>query len=74
MSLLAMPPHTYGEFAVNASADAQAFHVLPHQRQTRIGGEVVGQFFDNKVGQVQVQVHLLGESHFTPKSLIYMDK
>ena len=72
MSLLAMPPHTYGEFAVNASADAHAFHVLPHQRQSSIGGEVVGQFFDNKVGHVQV--HLLGESHFTPKSLIYMDK
>ena len=37
--------HTYREFAVNASADAQAFHVLPHQRQSSIGGEVVGQFF-----------------------------
>ena len=42
------------EFAVNAAADAQAFDVLTNQRQTGIGGKVVGQFFDNKVGHAKL--------------------
>ncbi len=28
--------------------------LLPHQRPSGIGGEVVGQFFDNKVGHVKL--------------------
>jgi hypothetical protein len=63
---------TYREFTVNASPDIQSLHILPHQRQAGIGGEVVRQLFDNKVGHVLA--HLQGEGHFTPKSLIYMDE
>jgi len=37
-----------------------------------VGTEVVGQLFDNEVGHVCA--HLQGEQHFTPKSLIYIDK
>jgi hypothetical protein len=37
-----------------------------------MGTEVVGQFFDNEVGHGKS--HLLGECHFTSKSLIYNDK
>jgi len=43
---------SYGEFAVNQSADAQALGILPNQRQTGVGVEDVGEFFDNKVGHV----------------------
>ena len=42
----------YGKFAVNQSVDAKALGILPNQRQTGVGGEVVGEFFDNKVGHV----------------------
>ena len=42
------------EFAVNAMAQPQAFDVWPNQCQARIGGEVVGQFFENKVGHVEL--------------------
>ena len=64
--------NAYREFAVNPAADPQAFDVLPNQRQPCIGGEVVGQFFDNKVGHVQV--HLLGERYMRAKLLISMGK
>jgi hypothetical protein len=57
----------YREFAVNAGTDSQAFHALPDQRQSGIGGEVVWQLFDSKVGHVRV--HLLGESYMQDKSL-----
>ncbi len=45
-------PGSYGEFAVNQSVDAKALGILPNQRQTGVGGEIVGEFFDNKVGHV----------------------
>jgi hypothetical protein len=37
-----------------------------------MGAEVVGQFLDNEVGHGNS--HLLGEGHFTLKSLIFNDK
>jgi len=43
---------SYGKFAVNQSVDAKALGILPNQRQTGVGGEIVGEFFDNKVGHV----------------------
>ena len=41
---------SYGKFAFNQSVDAKALARLVKQRQTGVGGEVVGEFFDNKVG------------------------
>ena len=48
---------TNGELAVNTLADAKAFHILPGQRQTGIGGQIVGQLFDNEVGHVEAHLH-----------------
>ena len=45
--------HAGREFAVNALADFQALGVLPHQGQSGIGGEVVGQFFDIEVSHAK---------------------
>ena len=63
---------THREFALNASADSQTFHILPHQRQSGIGGEVVGPLFDNKVGPILAQ--LQGERYMRAKSLISIGK
>ena len=52
MSLLGVPPKAMGNFAVFQSVDTKALGILPSQRQTGVGGEVVGEFFDNKVGHV----------------------
>lgn len=46
--------------------------ILPHKRQAGVGGKVVRQLFDSKVGHVLA--HLLGEDHFTLKSLIFNNK
>jgi hypothetical protein len=42
-----------------------------NQGQAGIGGEVIGQFLNTKVGHVGA--HLLGARHFTPKSLMNND-
>ena len=63
---------SYGKFAVNQSVDAKALGILPNQRQTGVGGEVVGECFDNE--SRSCGAHLLGEHSFTPKALIYQDK
>ena len=42
----------YGKFTVNQSVDVKALGILPNQRQTCVGGGVVGEFFDNKVGHM----------------------
>ena len=42
------------KFAVKGRINFQAFEVLPRQRQSGVGGEVVGQFFDTKVGHVSL--------------------
>jgi hypothetical protein len=43
---------SYGKFTVNQSVDVKALDILPNQRQTGVGGGVVGDFFDNKVGHL----------------------
>ena len=43
---------SYGKFAVNQSVDVKALGILPNQRQIGVKGEIVGDFFDNKVGHV----------------------
>lgn len=63
---------TYRELKINDITDFQAFYILPHERQSAIGGEVAGQFFDHKVGQVLA--HLQGERCMRTKSLIFMRK
>ena len=62
----------YGKFAVNQSVDAKALGILPNQRQTGVGGEIVGEFFDNKIGHLVLTFWC--EHYFTPKSLIYIYK
>ncbi len=37
---------------VNQLADAQTLGILPNRRQAGVGGEVVGEFLDDKVGHV----------------------
>jgi len=49
MSLLVMPPRPTGESWVHPFVDVHAFDELSDQRQTGVGGEVVGQLFDKKV-------------------------
>jgi len=36
---------TYREFVVNASTDSKTFQIFPGQRQSGIGGEVMGSFW-----------------------------
>ena len=43
---------SYGRFPVNQSADAHTLGILPNQRQTGIGGEILEEFFDSKVCHV----------------------
>ena len=43
-SLLEMPPTATGNFPVTQSVDAKALAILVNQRQTGVGGEVVGEF------------------------------
>ena len=45
-------PDSYRKFAVNQNADAKALGIVPNQRQTGVGGERIGAFFDDKVGHV----------------------
>jgi hypothetical protein len=42
------------KLTVNASTDTQVFEVLPNKGQSGIGGETVGQFFNNKVSHVKL--------------------
>ena len=51
---------TCREFVVGASTDSQRFKVLPDQRQSGIGGEVAGQFLDNKVFQAKTTFRVNG--------------
>ena len=44
ISLLEMPPTATGNFPVTQSVDAKALAILVNQRQTGVGGEVVGEF------------------------------
>ena len=44
-----LPSLPYGLWV---GVDAKALTILPNQRQTGVGGEIVGEFFDNKVGHV----------------------
>jgi len=41
-----------GELGIDALIDAQAFEVLADERQADVGGQLVGQLFDNEVGHV----------------------
>jgi hypothetical protein len=47
---------TCREFVVGASTDSQTFKVLPDQRQSGIGGEVAGQFLDNKANSEDLEL------------------
>ena len=40
---------SYRKFAVNQRVDIKALGILPNQRQTGVGSEVVGEFFNNKM-------------------------
>jgi hypothetical protein len=53
----------------NQGIDLDGFEILADEDQASVGTEVVGQFFDNKVGHGKS--HLQGEGHFRTKSLIY---
>ena len=44
---------------VDTEIDVNALEVFADERQSGMGAEVVGQFFDNKIGHVGA--HLLGE-------------
>jgi hypothetical protein len=63
-------PRAHGELPINQRVDVDALEVFANKGKARVGVQVVGQLFDNKVGHVGV--HLQGESHMTPKSLISM--
>ena len=43
---------SHRQLLVHACADVQALEVLPHQGKSGVGGEVVGQLFDDEVGHV----------------------
>ncbi len=50
----------YREFVVNASTDFKTFQILPDQRESGIGGEVMGQFLDNKSCHVKLTFRVNG--------------
>ena len=57
---------------IDQRIDVDASEVLADERQSGMGAEVIGQFFDQKVGHVGA--HLLGEQYMRAKSLISIGK
>ncbi len=62
----------YGKGRIDQRVELYSFEILPNECQSGVRTEVVGQLFDDKIGNDVA--HLQGEQYFTPKSLIYKDK
>jgi len=60
------------ENRIDQGIDVDGLEILANKCQAGMRAKIVGQFFDNEVGHGKS--HLLGEYHFTPKSLIYRNK
>lgn len=56
---------------VDQGGQVDMFEVLAHHGPTRLAGQVVGQFLDNKVGHGEL--HLLSEQCMIVKSLISIE-
>ena len=60
------------ELWIDQRIDVDALEIFADKSKARMGAEVVGQFFNNKVGHVRA--HLLGEQYMRVKSLISIGK
>jgi hypothetical protein len=62
----------HGKLGIDQCVNVGAFEVFADKSQPSMGAEVIGQFFDNKVGHVSA--HLRGEQHTAAKSMISIRK
>ena len=57
---------------VHLRTDSRAPELFAHKSQSGVQAEVVGRFFDKKVGHVSI--HLLGDQNMRSKPLILIGK